>query len=270
MKSHAFRSISIAAAITAFAAISEAQVATDNAGNSPYQPAFDAWQNGDNGGVGFQAWTGLLDQYVGSSAANGDGSNSGTQSVDTPGINEAWALRGNGGGQGEAFRPFNQPLQVGQSFVLDFDNGYVDGGSVGFSLQTSGGANVFEFFYQPGVSNAYRVAGTTTQTTTQGFTDDGMRTTFTLLSATSYEFTIDFFGTGTVDQTLTGSLSGADIGQVRFFNFSTSGDPSGNAFYNNMSITPVPEPSTWAAGGLAFAAVGFMQRRRLARMVGRK
>ena len=33
-----------------------------------------------------------------------------------------------------------------------------------------------------------------------------------------------------------------------------------------FKVTPVPEPSTWIAGGLAVFALGFMQRRRLAKL----
>ena len=36
-----------------------------------------------------------------------------------------------------------------------------------------------------------------------------------------------------------------------------------------LTVTEVPEPGTWFAGALAFAALGFTQRRRLARMLKR-
>ena len=37
----------------------------------------------------------------------------------------------------------------------------------------------------------------------------------------------------------------------------------------SLTVTAVPEPSTWIAGGLAFAALGFGQRRRWSRLVKR-
>lgn len=232
----------------------QAAVTADSASDPAYQPPSTNWQNGDNGGAGFGAWTGLLDQYVGNSDVNGDGSNS---QGSAPGLDidtasdaplaatgASWALRGNGGGQGEAVRPFSQSLQVGWTFRMDFDNGYVSTGSVGFGLQTSGGVNLFEFYYSPGGNNTYKVAGSTTQETSQGFTDDGMRTSFKLTGANTFSFTVDFLGTGTgADETFTGTFAAAgSIDQLRLFNFSTSGDPSGNAFYNSLQVA-VPEAS---------------------------
>jgi hypothetical protein len=256
-------------ALLGLAAAANAQViASDSASDPAYQPPFNAWTNGDNGGTGFGAWTGVVDNYVGNSDVNGDGSNSqgSAPGVDIDTASQApltatgasWALRGDGGtnGFGEAIRPFSQGLQTGWSFRIDFDNGFVTNGtSVGFGLR-SGNTSLFEFFFTGGNAN-YTVAGSTNQSTTQGFTDDGMRTFFILTSPTTYSFTVDFLGVGTVDQTFTGSLAGAGpIDNVRLFNFSADGDPAGNAFYNSLEVA-VPEPSTWivavmTAGGLLY------------------
>ncbi len=257
---------SIAALAMSTSAGLGATVAFDNASDGAYQPSFSDWGSGDNGGTGFNAWSGLTDIYVGSSGDNGNG-NSGSSSIDTTGpsnaTGESWALRGDGGtnGSGAALRTLTGgDLGVGQSIQLGFDNGFInDGSSVGFSFQ-SGGTARFEYFFTGGNSN-FTVSGLSNQSTTQGFSDDGMMTIFTLTSVDTFSFTVDFLGTGTTDQTFTGSLKGIDgtgIDTIRFFNFSSSGDPAGNAFYNQLAV--VPEPSCLAL--ITLAAVGLAGRRR--------
>lgn len=66
--------------------------------------------------------------------------------------------------------------------------------------------------------------------------------------------------------TYTGSLTGT---------FDTANTPTGyfvnyaNPNVISLDVTPAPEPSTWAAGVLAFCAVGYTQRRRFARFATR-
>jgi PEP-CTERM motif-containing protein len=270
-----FKTILTVLVLCGLTSVAGAQViASDSASDAAYQPPFNAWANGDNGGFGFGAWTGVVDNYVGNSEVNGDGNNSegfapGVD-IDTAsqapltGTGASWVLRGDGStnGFGEAIRPFSQGLQTGWTFRLDFDNGFVtNGNSVGFGLR-SGTTNLFEFFFTGG-NLSYTVAGSTQQFTTQGFTDDGMRTIFRLTSPTTYSFTVDFLGVGTVDQTFTGTLAAAGtIDNARLFDFSASGDPAGNAFYNSMEVA-VPEPSTWVAAVVAVGGiVGIRVRRR--------
>ena len=251
--------------------VAQAQIASDSASDATYQPPFNNWQNGDNGGFGFGAWSGLTDQYVGNSDVNGDGSNSqGSapgQDIDTASqapltaTGASWALRGDGN-IGAAFRGL-PALQVGQMLRLDFDNGYINAGqSVGFGLR-SGATTRFEFFFAGG-STSYTVAGSTNQGTTQGFTDDGMRTYFTLTGANTYSFTVDWLGLGTGgDETFTGTLQNAGtIDTLRLFNFSNAGDPAGQAFYNSLQV--VPEPSTWLAGAMTLGGCVYLRRRRKA------
>lgn len=261
-------SASLAALLFSGAGSYGATLASDNASDAAYQTSFSDWGSGDNGGFGFNAWSGLTDIYVGSSAANGDGSNSGATNIDTTGpdnaTGESWALRGDGGtnGNGEGFRTLIGNLSVGQSIQLGFDNGFIAGGSVGFSFR-SGGTNRFEYYYQPGGANNYKVDGSAIQTTTQGFTDDGMLTTFTLTGTDTYSFSVDFLGSGTIDQSFTGTLkgtAGTGIDTIRLFNFATNGDPSGNSFYNSVSV--VPEPSSLGLAVMAGLGVMGIRRRR--------
>ena len=268
IKKFALGTLSICISVTLHAAA----IAFDSASDPTYQPPFTNWASGDNGGFGFGAWFGVTDQYVGDSDANGSGVNSGGAAtppgvdIDTPAdapltlTGASWALRGDGGVAGEAFRPFLGDLAVGQTFRLDLDNGFLNTGeSAGFGLR-DGGTNLFEFYFQGGDSFYTVNDGTGENPTTVGFTQFGLRTSFTLTSATTYSFTIDSLGTGPgIDQLFTGSLASGAIDNVRLFNFSTSGDAFGNAFYNSMEV--VPEPSTWLVGAMALGACFYLRRR---------
>jgi hypothetical protein len=62
-------------------------------------------------------------------------------------------------------------------------------------------------------------------------------------------------------------LSTSDLANWQFFNDSGTAFATGAmeiAYGNLFEIVPVPEPSTWIAGALALAAVGYTQRRRFA------
>jgi fibronectin-binding autotransporter adhesin len=59
-------------------------------------------------------------------------------------------------------------------------------------------------------------------------------------------------------------------GNLQYFSF--NGTPASQIDLGGgyFEVTPVPEPSTYAAGFLAFAAIGFSQRRRIARLLKRR
>jgi hypothetical protein len=73
---------------------------------------------------------------------------------------------------------------------------------------------------------------------------------------------------------------GTDAISGKFSNASTNGSiitSGGFSFYvnydggtgNDLVLTAVPEPSTWIGAALTLGAIGFMQRRRLARVLKR-
>ena len=77
-----------------------------------------------------------------------------------------------GGGSGDevATRTFTA-LTAGQVVSIDFDNGNVDDRQSGFSLQTSGGADVLQFYFLGGAAN-YKYNDGTEQT--RGFLSRGL------------------------------------------------------------------------------------------------
>lgn len=250
-----------AVAVTATAAHAQV-IAADNAANATYN---DGWQAGENGGIGFGAWTTVNNGFIASSTLNGDGTSGG---IDTSG--RSFGLFSNTGAPslGEAVRPFSTALQVGETFSLDFDNGFVGaGGSQGFSLLSNGQIR-FEYYFSGGAA-AYTVDGQTNQSTAHGFTTDGMSTAFTLTSPDTFSFTITF-NTGTpTTETFTGNLdgtAGTAITGFRLFNFNpnqpANGDNSSTAFFNSPTVVPEPSSLSLLAGPAILGAWFFIRRRR--------
>lgn len=62
-------------------------------------------------------------------------------------------------------------------------------------------------------------------------------------------------------------LTSTQLAQIEFFSGSGTGDLGTATILSNGEIVPVPEPSTWVAGLLTLAAVGYTQRRRLAEIL---
>ena len=261
-----------------------ANYAYDNASAHAYD---DGWQNGDNGGYGWGAWTlsgsGTHGHFIGTSTQNGNGSDDGTvggvasdsdinttlgpdpdQSGD-PDPNStsarAWGMYANNGSVANAYRSFTGgALSVGQTVAIDFDNGYLDNSySVGVGLLNASGNTLWEVFFTGGQSNYRYQDGSGFNNTTISYGDEGVALDFTLTSSSGYQMTLTRLD-GTT-QTITGSLiSNADqaISQVRLFNAGAGSGTSKDAFFNSISI--VPEPSAALLGSLG--ALALLRRRR--------
>src|SRR5262249_45681172 len=139
----------------------------------------------------------------------------------------AWGIFGNGGGVGQAFRPFStgSTLQVGWDFSIDVDNGFIDsGGTVGIGLQNASSQNLAEFFFVGGDSSYKVNSASGSNATGVGFTNQGLHLTFRLTSANSFSMSIDQLsdGLGTNVTTVTGNLisqsGGESVSQLRLFN----------------------------------------------------
>ena len=115
----------LAAAMTsgAFAASN----ASDNAGNSPYQPG-NNWADSSNGGTGFGAWsfstTGSGGRYIGGSSLGAT----------------TFAIYSPDSSTSVANRPFTGSLTAGQSFKVDIANTATINGEIGLNLMS--GSNV--------------------------------------------------------------------------------------------------------------------------------
>ncbi len=226
------------------------------------QPAYaDGWEAGDNGGSGFGAWTFVGQGFIGTSTANGNSMGG----IDSSGV--SFGLFSNAGApaNAQAIRPFSSSLAVGETFMMDFDNGFVaTGGIVGFALRNAANNSLFQFTFTGG-ENFYRIEGSTSQTTAHGFTSDGMRTSFTLTSESTFSFSVQFNDNMALE-VFTGTLAnpGGAITNLRLLAFNTT-DPNGSlsdVFYNNLQVIPEPSSIALLAAPMLLGGWFFARRRR--------
>jgi len=207
-------------------------------------PSSDGWAvNFSNPGDGSQNG-----EFNGDSANNGGGSAAGAGAT-------AWALYANTDQLSEAFFTLaGGALTTNQVVSLDFDNGPIDqGGSVGVTF-LSGGVESLAFTIG-GADTNYGVTddgGFTTSPVT--LTSDGLNLAVTLTGSGAYSLNAG----GTI---ITGNLKESSIDQVRVFNFNAGSGDSHNVFFNNLSVTAVPEPSSTALLGLGGLSLLLRRRR---------
>jgi hypothetical protein len=249
-------------------------VASDNVTNNPPYSGYIDF-NGLNGGSGFGPW----------SVTN----TSGTTGGDFTWFNTPLNSPGNGGGfdiydngiQGgglvtdefAAIRPFTGALAAGQAFSFkeQLNNGSNPGNggpcNLGFSLDDSSGNVLFNFAVQGGgpgylLTDATQIA---VPETTVPYNYHGIDTfTFALNSvgATSAAYTFTASGasvtggsqsfSGTISM-LTGGVTQADI-------FNNNGGEGSDVQFDNLAITNVPEPVSFAV--LGFGVASLLTRRR--------
>jgi hypothetical protein len=184
-------------------------VGEDDASESAYG---GGWGNDKNGGSGFGGWT-LTNE------GNDDDRHSGFYIAETknnPDLNgiakndKAFGLFANGSGfeQAVAYRTFEKPLALGDSFSFMLENGSFEkkfekddpaGAAVGVVLR-SGNANAstsdynngarFEIGYYNGKGNYQIYDGTDNSDSGVAFTDAGISVTVTLTDADSYDLEI--------------------------------------------------------------------------------
>jgi hypothetical protein len=222
--------------------------------DSAADPAYtNGWADGSNGGVGFEPWeltgTGVLGSssngfFIGSSTNNASGTSPG---IDVSG--KSWGIYANSNNFTAAWRAFpGRQLQVGQSFVMSMDNGYIDGGgSIGFVLHCCilGGPpsayNVdarFEFLYVGfDATNSYKVVDAGgLRNIGLPFTGTGLSLVFTLNTADTYMLLAIDNITGTTNM-VTGTLAGSGtIAGLTLFNRNAGSNPDHYAFFNSLQI----------------------------------
>ena len=219
------------AAITALffvAAINDAHAqftfATDNTGNSAYS---DGWQNGDNGGSGFNAWS-LTTSGTGGQAGffTDNPANKGISGMSNP----SWGMYGNTGAAANADRSLSTAMGVGDTFSLQWGINFDTGaGNKGFNLFV-GGTEVVNV--NNGNSSAITFNGSNV-----GFNygTAAMTWSFSYINPTTLSVSAnDRDGSGTFSTNITVS------GGVSAFRYYISGNNNGgNAepYYNNLLST---------------------------------
>jgi hypothetical protein len=231
--------------------------AADSAQNYPVTVGSGIWNAGDNFGFGFGPWqfitVGAAGMFLGDSTQNaGDGSGSGFTSGGINSPNQrAWGLFANSGGTATAIRPFESALAVGETFRVDFDNGFIEpNSSEGILLATASGALLWRFSFLGGQSvyQIYDQRGFIN--TSLPFTGDGMHIEFTLTTATTYSATIRL--ASGLAETISGTLANfGTVGRFEVFDQDGGFNTSHNAYANNLAI--VPEPGVFALTALGLA-----------------
>jgi hypothetical protein len=218
--------------------------AADNAANYSGQ----TWVTGTDIGFGFLPWT-LMDNgnsssvsghFIYSSRINGNGASG---DIDTNG--QSFGIYANSGAVSEAIRPFALALAVGQTFSMDFDNGYVgSGGQVGIQLQNSSGEIRGEFFATGGAPDYFIRGGLGLATDTGiALTQDGLHLDCTLVDADTMTFVIKSASSGATLGSFTGALggtAGSKIDRVRVYNSTAGPDSSNDTFFNSLAIGWLP------------------------------
>jgi len=99
-----------------------AQIAYDSAGDSAYNSGFTQGSDGGYGWGGGWSISSPMFAAVGDSTTNGPGSLAGAGDINSPRVpgGRAWGLNWNN----QASRPFAGALGVGQTFSVDYDNGF--------------------------------------------------------------------------------------------------------------------------------------------------
>ncbi len=237
-----------ALAVTSFAAAP----AADNAGNGPYN---DGWQDGDNGGIGFQPWAlntgGGGGHYIGASGVNQNpsfGLFSGTPSA--------------GADFAAADRNFNSALLAGETFSLQLgvSNSVATGGSVGINLLN--GANVVFTFKFDGGGSTWQL--------NDGGTDFGTTIPFSPNTTVSFSFTYNgadsysvFITDGTNSYPGNNFMATSDISNITGFRAFSSEQGAGENFgFNNLQVIPEPSSLALLAGPALLGAFIFVRRRR--------
>ena len=245
-----------------------AQRAADSAQNYPTTAGSGFWNAGDNFWFGFEPWifaiNGSAGMYLGDSMQNGGPPDEfGFQSM---GINSpngrSWGEFANSGGSANAIRPFSSALVPGETFRVDFDNGFIDnGGSAGVSLTDSSGTLLWQFLFTGG-QNVYQVFDSRGfVNTTLPFTDDGLHIDFTLTTPLTYSATIRLAIGNT--ETITGTLG--TVGSVERFAFSDQNagfDNIHNVYANNLAIVPEPAVIALFSVGALFSAARIIRRKK--------
>jgi hypothetical protein len=163
-----------------------------------------------------------------------------------------------------AIRPFNSSLSVGQTFSVSlmFVNLDTSANMNALELEDSSGTVLFSYWHQGGDGNdGWYTDSSVTGGVATGFAYDFQHLdsySLTLTSSTTYTFT-----DVTTSQSINGTLAGT-VNQVEFLraNDSASAPSNGQDFkFNNLEITEVPEPTTFALVGVG-ASVLFLMRRR--------
>ncbi|HMO51365.1 MAG TPA: alpha-amylase family glycosyl hydrolase [Kiritimatiellia bacterium] len=201
-------------------------LATDAASHGVY---LDGWQNGDNGGTGFDGWilstTGPNAGHFRATAANNSRLNIGP---------DAWGLWANSGNTANAYRPFGFALRSGDTVRVAFENNWIGTTySAGIALLNDQNEYLVEFYFTGGLSTYRLNDSVLNRDTGISYTDTGLNLAFTLVGTNTYLLRA---GSTTLSGTFAARTSGSAT-RLRAWNFSAGPGEDYNVYVNYLSIT---------------------------------
>ena len=281
---------------TGLARVYGAAVAFDSAADPAYnlQPGeASGWLQLSNGGYGFGPWVPASGNpmatnpagMIGSSTTNGSGDLDNDGDINTPrnASGRAWgfnvpAASGNASGiitnpRTGARRMLQGQLTVGQTFSVDFDNGFlanpvINGmhypGEALWTIENSASLDGFDFIARADLPD-YQFGGMDTGVP---LTTEGVHCEFTFMGQNPplelpipWELKITPLPPGGQTHVITG-LWTTDIrflpDRFDFVDDAAGGDPANSVYINNLSVTNVPEPG---GCGPALVASALLLRR---------
>jgi hypothetical protein len=202
--------------------------ARDCATNAVYRQ--NGWQWRQNAGQGWGEWALTVEgeggHFIGTDASTNLSSHP-----------YAWGLHSRNGGQGMAVRRLDQPLAVGETVRMKFENNHVQtGGSVGISLRDGRDERLFSFLFIGGRANYLINDDAVERDTGLPWRAGGLELEFELTSPTTYRFTA-------AGQVWTGTLNAPADGRIRilrFWSFDAGTGSGHNVFLADLSITGAP------------------------------
>lgn len=242
----------LALLLTASAHSSFALTASDNATNYG-----GGWTDGSNSGTGFAAWSltnndNSTTQFAGNFIGD---STSGAGNINTSG--QSFGLYANPAGAAfsTAIRSFSSSLSTNDQFSFDFAVNF-DNGNKGFNLRTAGDS-IFNFNLGSGatVVSANATINPNVSTYDYGGGDAMLQAVFTVISPSSLTYEISRASSqGAQGVLFNGTVTGitGSIDNFEFYISSTESGDANNFYFNNLSVSEVPEPSAYT---LLFGAI---------------
>jgi len=202
---------------------------TDNADESAYQAG---WSSGSNGGVGFKGWNLVL---AGQGDAGGffigDSKKTGAADINTN--SRSFGMFGHDKAKSsDAYRSFDSPLEVGQSFSVEIQANFRDGNK-GFDLRGIDEKTLFNFNIGADDYVVHLAASGAGSVGNDYSNNTVFKLVFTQTTVAGGDWTLT--RSGGFSKTINGTYSGVAAG-FKFYAAGTTDVPENDLSFNNLVI----------------------------------
>ena len=203
---------------------------TDNADESAYAAG---WSSGSNGGIGFKGWNLVLDgQGDAGGFFIGDSKKTGAADINVN--SRSFGMFGHDKAKStDAYRSFDSPLEVGQSFSVEIGVNFRDGNK-GFDLRSSDEKAIFNLNVGADDYTVHLAATGAGSIGTDYSNNTVFKLVFTQTSASGGTWTLT--RSGGFSKTLNGTYNGVAAG-FKFYAAGTADVPENDLSFNNLAIT---------------------------------